>query len=37
MIFAWLAYKRIKKEAVELSSITGAKKNSILGALYASS
>jgi len=37
MIFAWLAYKRIKKEKVNLSSITGAKKNSILGALYASS
>jgi len=34
MAFAWLAHKRIVKEVVELSSVTGAKKNSILGALY---
>ena len=34
MAFAWLAYKRIHKEAVALSSVTGASKNSILGALY---
>jgi anhydro-N-acetylmuramic acid kinase len=37
MIFAWLAYKRIKREKTELSSITGAKENTILGALYAGS
>jgi len=37
MIFAWLAYKRIHKEKVALSSVTGAKKDTILGALYASS
>ena len=36
MIFAWLAYKRIHKEKVTLSSVTGAKKESILGALYLS-
>ena len=34
MAFAWLAYKRICKEEVNLSSVTGAKKNSILGGLY---
>ena len=34
MAFAWLAYKRIHKEKVALSSVTGASKNSILGALY---
>jgi len=34
MIFAWLAYKRIKKEKVALHTITGAKKDAILGALY---
>ncbi|WP_304545907.1 anhydro-N-acetylmuramic acid kinase [Sulfurimonas microaerophilic] len=33
MIFAWLAYKRINKETVQLKEITGAKKDSILGAL----
>ena len=32
--FAWLAYKRIQREEVELSSITGANKNSILGGIY---
>ncbi|QOP46550.1 anhydro-N-acetylmuramic acid kinase [Sulfurimonas paralvinellae] len=35
MIFAWLAYKRIHKEAINLKSVTGAKKNAILGAHYA--
>jgi len=35
MIFAWLAYKRIHKEAINLRSVTGAKKNAILGAHYA--
>ena len=34
MAFAWLAYKRIHKEKVELSSVTGAKENSILGCIY---
>ena len=35
MIFAWLAYKRVHHEKVELKSITGAKNNTILGAIYA--
>lgn len=34
MAFAWFAKKRIKREAVELSSITGASKDTILGAIY---
>jgi anhydro-N-acetylmuramic acid kinase len=34
MAFAWFAYKRIKEEVVELRSVTGAKKDSILGAIY---
>jgi anhydro-N-acetylmuramic acid kinase len=34
MAFAWLAYKRVHKERVALNSVTGASKNSILGALY---
>jgi len=34
MAFAWFAYKRIHKEKVKLSSITGASKDTILGALY---
>ncbi|MBN2815151.1 MAG: anhydro-N-acetylmuramic acid kinase [Campylobacterales bacterium] len=34
MAFAWFAYKRIHNEVVELSSVTGAKKNSLLGAIY---
>lgn len=34
MAFAWFAYKRVHKEVVELSSVTGAKKNSLLGAIY---
>jgi anhydro-N-acetylmuramic acid kinase len=34
MAFAWLAYKRIHKEKVELSSVTGASRNAILGAIY---
>jgi len=34
MAFAWFAKKRIKCEAVALSSVTGAKKDTILGALY---
>lgn len=35
MAFAWFAYKRIKGEAVELANVTGAKSNTILGAIYA--
>jgi len=34
MAFAWLAYKRIHKESVKISSVTGASQDSILGALY---
>lgn len=34
MAFAWLAYKRVHKEKVQLSSVTGAKQDTILGALY---
>jgi len=34
MAFAWLAYKRTKNEVIELKSVTGAKKNSLLGAIY---
>ncbi len=35
MLFAWLAYKRLHLEPVELSSVTGAKHNGILGGVYA--
>ncbi len=34
MTFAWLAYKRIYKETVNLKDVTGAKENTILGGLY---
>ena len=34
MAFAWLAYKRINGEKVDLKSVTGAKDNSQLGAIY---
>ncbi len=34
MAFAWLAYKRIHAEPVELSTVTGAASNGILGGLY---
>jgi len=34
MLFAWLAYKRVHNEVVALKDITGAKKDSILGAIY---
>jgi anhydro-N-acetylmuramic acid kinase len=36
MIFAWLAYKRLQKENINLKTVTGAKKNTILGGIYAS-
>ena len=35
MIFAWLAYKRVHHEKVDLKSVTGARDNTILGAIYA--
>ena len=34
MTFAWLAYKRIHKEVVNLKDVTGASNNTILGAIY---
>jgi anhydro-N-acetylmuramic acid kinase len=34
MTFAWLAYKRLHKELVNLKDVTGASSNAILGALY---
>lgn len=34
MAFAWLAYKRIHKEMVKLSSVTGASSDAILGGIY---
>ena len=34
MTFAWLAYKRIHKEEVNLKDVTGATKNSVLGGVY---
>jgi len=34
MAFAWLGYKRVKKERVNLKSVTGAKENTILGCIY---
>ena len=34
MAFAWLAYKRIHKEVVNLKDVTGASENAILGAIY---
>jgi len=37
MIFAWLADRRVKKEKINLKTVTGAKNNTILGAIYASS
>ncbi len=35
MIFAWLAYKRLQNDKIELKTVTGAKKNTILGGIYA--
>ena len=34
MAFAWLAYKRVHKEVVNLKDVTGAKNNAILGGIY---
>ncbi len=36
MIFAWFAYKRLRNETINLKTVTGAKKNTILGGIYAS-
>jgi len=34
MTFAWLAYKRVHKEVVNLKDVTGASNNAVLGAVY---
>ena len=34
MAFAWLAYKRVHKQKVELKTVTGASENTILGCIY---
>jgi anhydro-N-acetylmuramic acid kinase len=34
MTFAWLAHERIHQNKVNLKDVTGAIKNSILGAVY---
>ena len=34
MAFAWLAYKRVHKEKIDIKSVTGARDNSILGCVY---
>lgn len=34
MAFAWFAYKRVQREKIDLVSVTGAKKPSLLGAIY---
>ncbi|MBD3789939.1 MAG: anhydro-N-acetylmuramic acid kinase [Campylobacterales bacterium] len=35
MMMAWLAYKRIHNEHVDLKNVTGATRNAILGGIYA--
>ena len=35
MTFAWLAYKRIHNETVNLRDVTGARENAVLGGIYA--
>jgi len=35
MTFAWLAYKRLHNEHVDLKEVTGAGRNAILGGVYA--
>jgi anhydro-N-acetylmuramic acid kinase len=37
MIFAWFAYMRLEERPVALESVTGAKRSTILGGLYAKS
>ena len=34
MAFAWLAYKRVHKEVVNLKDVTGARSNAVLGGIY---
>lgn len=34
MTFAWLAYKRVHREEVNLKDVTGASDNAVLGGLY---
>ena len=34
MTFAWLAYKRVHKEKVNLKDVTGAAENAVLGGIY---
>ena len=34
MAFAWLAYKRVHKEKIDIKSVTGARENTILGCVY---
>lgn len=34
MAFAWFAYKRIHRQTVNLKTVTGATKNSLLGGIY---
>ncbi|BAF72195.1 anhydro-N-acetylmuramic acid kinase [Sulfurovum sp. NBC37-1] len=34
MTFAWLAYKRLHNEHVDLKDVTGARQNAILGGVY---
>lgn len=34
MTFAWLAYKRLHEEKVNLKGVTGARENAILGGVY---
>ncbi len=34
MTFAWLGYKRVHRQEVDLKLVTGASKNSILGGIY---
>jgi anhydro-N-acetylmuramic acid kinase len=34
MAFAWLAYKRVHHEKVELKAVTGAYENGVLGGIY---
>jgi anhydro-N-acetylmuramic acid kinase len=35
MTFAWLAYKRLHNEKVNLKDVTGASENAVLGGIYA--
>jgi len=34
MTFAWLAYKRVHNEVVNLKDVTGARENAVLGGIY---